>query len=507
VFQDIGHVENVLHYLLDENIIQTPSSPTSSPTSSQTSYTSFDSFILDPEARDQVRTSLHPEDQIDHAWLACNMCVDGIRKQELDSSSLSEIHQFGRVMAPHAKTCYDDWSSVLGMQMNDDNIAWQVLGNVCMTQGALEQAIGCFELALAQKGSMDAIERIQTSLSLVSLLNQSGEHQRSRDTLADIDIGDIDIALGFRVAMAKASAAAAQGELDRAEDQYNTLEHEQEEVLGPTDVNTVGTVQRLASTLEQLGKLDEAQALYRRVYLSYQNIFGPAHPMTLEALEDLAHISKECNAIDEAESLYHQSVDIKMRTLGTQHPSTADTLQKLAVIDDLRCRYDDAAAKYRRALDSMAPVLGRAHPLYTTTMENMALSSRWYGRSLYDSGHMGVMMSEGSPTHERTRLRSRGSSSSSDSKKSSKQTAAEREAQRQAAFETAERLYLDVLGIKTAARDLYTNEQVLATGSKLCEMYDNELYFAEHKVAKVEDVMKLLRERGKGGPTLAVGSV
>ncbi|KND91932.1 Nephrocystin-3 [Tolypocladium ophioglossoides CBS 100239] len=462
-YQDLDHLDDVLQYLLDQNFIQTPSSepsssaystPSSSP--STQSSTSFDTFVVDPVARNHVRQTLTSDEKVEHAWLACNVCVDGIREKESDSSTLHEIHGFGRIMAPHAKTCYDDWSGVLEGP-EDEDVAWHVLGNVCMTQGATDQAIGCFELSLRQNSNMDAIERIQTSLSLATLLQQAGQHKRSGEVLSEIDVASIDTAMGFRVALAKASAAAAQGELGYAEDQYESLEVEQEQALGPTDIATVGTVQALASTLEKLGKLEEAQALYRRVYISYQNIFGQSHPMTLEALESLASISKDAFAIDEAEALYQQSVDIKTRTLGADHPSTAHAIQNLAVIDDLRSRYPAARDKYQRALAIIAPSLGRAHPLYTTTMENLALSSRWHGHSLPPSP-------EPSPSSPRA-----------------------------SAFREAERLYLDVLQIKKSARELYDEDEVLATGSKLCEMYENEGFFAEGRPERVDSLKGLLR--------------
>lgn len=479
-FQDLSHVGDVLQHLLDENFIQalSPSeSPGSSQNSSSASSPSFGYFMLDTAARDHVRDSLTESEQIDNAWLACNVCVDGIRQKEVDSSRLPEIHDFGRIMAPHAKTCYDDWSSVLKGVPDDADVAWQVLGNTCMTQGALDQAIGCFELALKHKDNMGPIERIQTSLSLASLLQQANEVQRSQEVLANINIASIDSALGFRVAMAKASVAAAQGELDRAEDQYETLEQQQEEALGPTDLTTVGTVQKLAATLERLGKMEEAQALYRRVYISYQNLFGQSHPMTLEALEDLAHISKASNAIDEAEQLYTQSVDIKTRTLGPQHPSTAHAIQKLAVIDDMRCRYAEARVKYQRALDIMAPTLGRAHPAYTTTMENMALSARFQATSIAEDNDIRF-----EPLN------------ASDKDGDVSPTSDPRNAPVAAAFELAESLYRDILVIRIAARDLYSNEQVLATGSKLREMYENEDFFAASRTEKVLELLEMLRE-------------
>ncbi|RFU76310.1 tetratricopeptide-like helical [Trichoderma arundinaceum] len=517
-FQDASRLDDVLQYLFDQNFILTPSpesppqSATSSPSSpsasqdTNSSTTSFETFILDPAAREYVRATLKDGEQSETAWLACNICVDGIREKETTSSSLPEIHDFGRIMAPHAKTCYDDWSSIL--EHDDADVAWQVLGNVCMTQGALEQAIGCFELSLRQRSNMDATERIQTSLSLASLLQQAGQHERSAEVLTNIDLASIDKALGFRVALAKVSAAAARGDFDYAEDQYEILEHEQEEELGPTDATTVSTVQKLASTLEQLGKMEEAQALYRRVYISYQSMFGQSHPITVEALDELAHVSKESNAIDEAETLYKKSLEIKTRTLGAEHPSTAHAMQKLAVIDDIRCRYEDAKTKYQKALDIMAASLGKAHPLYTTTVENLALSCRLRAHALGDEDDMASIFSSEADTASRafrTRARRRLTMNSTTTvtresyARKSTEEAVLRDASRRRAFAEAEKLYLDALAIKKSAIKLYREEEVVETGSKLREMYENEPFFDDCRDEKVLALMGLLREMKRRG--------
>ena len=492
-FQNPDHLDQVLQSLWDQNIIQAPS-PSDSMSSSQSSgylsaSASFDYFLLDPAAKSHLRSGLTAEERVEHAWLACNICVNGIRKKETDSLRLSEIHDFGRVMAPHATTCYDDWSAVLRQDSDDGKVAWQVLGNVCMTQGATEQAIGCFELSLVENVDMDPMERIQTSLSLAWLLEHEGERGRSKEVLSGIDIPSLDKAVGFRVATARASVSVAEGELDRAEDQYETLEHEQEEALGPTDMATVSTVQKLASTLEQLGKLEEAQALYRRVYISYLNILGQSHPMTLDALEDLAHVCVDSDAIDKAEALYVQSVDIKTQTLGAQHPGTAQTIAKLAVIDDLRSRYGDARLKYQKALDIMAPSLGKAHPHYTATVENLALSTRWHAHALLTYAPPRPPASSSASSHAVRR--------SSLAAAATIPSARARGAEARAAFARAEELYLEVLAVKRAATELYSDEQLLDTGSKLREMYENEAVFDGVRAEKVAAMMPLLKRDEK----------
>jgi hypothetical protein len=100
-------------------------------------------------------------------------------------------------------------------------------------------------------------------------------HKRSHDILADINIDFIDTSHSH----CQGGGDGSPGGPNRAKEQYDTLKHEQEEALGPTDISTVATVHRLAQTLEQLGaehpgNKEKAQTLYRGVYILYQSIFG-----------------------------------------------------------------------------------------------------------------------------------------------------------------------------------------------------------------------------------------
>lgn len=471
------------------------STPTSSPSSQSSTSTSY--FVVDKEAREHVRESLSPEDELECAWLACTVCVDGIRQNDVQSATLREAHSFGKVMAPHAKACYENWSPILESQPDLNNVAWHILGNVCMMQGLVDQSIGCFELALRQESAMAPLDKIQTALSLSQLLERRGNYDESSAVLAAVDIESVDKALGFRVALAKASVAAARGELSDAEYQYETLEHEQEETLGPAHAETVGTVQMLASTLDRLGKAQEAQMLYRRAYLSYQATFGQEHPMTLSSLDDLANISKAVFAIDDAETLYQKSIDIKSHSLGPRHPRTALAIQNLASIDDLRGRYAAARAKYEKALDAMLPTLGRAHPHYTKTMMNLAHSLQCHGQVLDDEEEAAAVTLTRAQSQPKKKRAGRDGDAAALHVRT--RDAVMRDAARRRVFEDAEGLYVEVIGIQKAARDMYSDDDLLATGSRLCEMYETSRFFAADKGGKVEALRTLLREGRRRG--------
>lgn len=500
VFQEDPELLNeVLKYLLDQNLILVPANPINrfssapflpSSLSSSQGPTLLDYFVVDKEVRDHVRSTLTDDERSDYAWMACSFCIDGIRRKEVQSTSFQDMYEFGKVMGLHAIACFEDWSSVLDDMQDDCEIAWNVLGQVCMAQGALDQAIGCFELSLRQTpNKMDPSERIETTLSLSSLLNKAGRPDRSCEILTDVNIiPHLDQALQHRVVSARAATAASQGDLTQAADEYQTLKSEQDATLGPTHPYTVSTIQSLARTLEQRGKLEEAQVLYRRVYISYLHMYGPRDNMTLEALDDLANICKDIFAIDDAQGLFKQSATSLTRALGANHPETAYAIQSLAIVDDLRGRYVDAKSKYQHALEILAPTLGKAHPLYTMTMENMALSTRRHAQSLAKtpaSIQMNPSRTSSSPLLSRFQTQRQRAARDVSRIKQTEYTLLRTAASVQL-FEKAERLYLEILAIKKAARDLglYSDEDVASTSWKLEEMYESEDFFEEERLDK-----------------------
>ncbi|KAG5941167.1 hypothetical protein E4U59_001908 [Claviceps monticola] len=501
VFQeDSERLYEVLKYLLDQDFIQVPANPIDRSSSapflpsslpSSQGQTLWDYFVVDKAVRDHVRSTLTDDERSDYAWMGCSICIDGIRRKQAQSASFQDTYDCGKIMGPHAMACFDDWSSVLDAIQDDCEIAWSVLGQVCMTQGALDQAIGCFELSLRQDSSkMDPSERIETTLSLSTLLNKAGRSDRSCDILTDINIvPHLDRALQHRVASARAATAASQGDLALTADEYQALKSDQDATLGPTHPFTVRTIQNLATTLEQRGKLEEAQALYRRVYISYQHMYGPRDNMTLEALDDLANICKDTFAIDDAQGLFKQSATSLTRALGATHPETACAIQSLAIIDDLRGRYIDAKSKYQHALAILAPTLGTAHPLYTMAMENMALSTRRHAQSLAKTpASIPTNPSRRSSSLLLSRVQTQGPRASRDvSRIKDTEYGALRIAASEQLFEEAERLYLEILAVKKAALDLglYSDEDVASTSWKLEEMYESEDFFEEERLDKV----------------------
>jgi tetratricopeptide (TPR) repeat protein len=375
------------------------------------------------------------------AWSACNCCVQAIQKHDESDDLLPEIQSFGRLMLPHARACYE-LESLLD-EKSRSTIKWQTLGNLCMTQGASDTAIGCFTLALQYSVAMNNIERTQTTLSLASLYQEQNNLKECRKLLNKIDIIGVKTEapdLEFRVQLVTAAELAAEGDLEDAKEAYNKLEKDQETCVGPIDYNTVLAVHKLAITLKALGRLEESQALYRRAFTSYKMLLGQNDPITLEVAEELAQILQLRGAFSEAEAMYKLCIKVKTVTLGPDHPSTATSIARLATLLDLKCNFEEADQNYQEALRIMRISLGESHPLTVTTVEDRALSYRM--RSWYTEGDQ----------------------------------------QKGKALKESEDLYEKVIKLKKESSHRYSKEQIESSEAKLAEMRKGE------ELLKHEDV-------------------
>lgn len=69
----------------------------------------------------------------------------------------------------------------------------------------------------------------------------------------------------------------------------------------------------------------------------------------------------------------------------------------------------------------------------------------------------------------------------------------------QRAFRGAEKLYLDVVAIKNAARDMYSETSVLETVQKVVDMYETNTFFESERANKIAAVTTLFREGRRRG--------
>jgi tetratricopeptide (TPR) repeat protein len=311
-------------------------------------------FLLQEPARGWVNENVlnSAANKANNARLACSYCVGAIKRHD-KRAVLSESQSFARLMLPHANQCYKTLRHDLEKDSLDD-VEWQVLGNLCMAQGAYSTAIGCFNLAIA-KGpeSISSVQRTQAALALATIYLEQDQLEESRQALESIEIHglwELNPLLNFRVNFARAETSSFdENNLQEAVDKFDELERTQDKNFGPTDSRTLLVLHRLSSILTSQGKFERAEALYRRLLSSYRMTFGASEPSTLDVMEDLAEVLEHKGELDYAEELYEEAVNLKIATLGPDHPTTAASQARLATLYCRKYEFDKAETLYRNA--------------------------------------------------------------------------------------------------------------------------------------------------------------
>ena len=151
------------------------------------------------------------------------------------------------------------------------------------------------------------------------------------------------------------------------------------QVLGPNNLETLNSMNKLANTLADEGKFTEAQSLYRETLAVRRRILGPEHPDTLVVMNDLATTFDEQGHYADAEKLEKEIIGIQRRVLGPEHPKTLTVMSNLALVLKGEGHYEEAQKLNRDTLDSRRRILGTDHPDTLRSMANLANALQAHG--------------------------------------------------------------------------------------------------------------------------------
>ena len=143
-------------------------------------------------------------------------------------------------------------------------------------------------------------------------------------------------------------------------------------VLGPTDLNTLGLMNNLGSTLDYEGRYAEAEKLQRELFEIQRRVLGPEHRDTMGSMNNIAYTLEKEGRYAEAESVYRDALQIQRRVLGLEHPDTLLTMDNLNNTLAEQGRYTDAEKLCRQTLDIRARILGPEHRDTATSKYELA---------------------------------------------------------------------------------------------------------------------------------------
>ncbi len=153
-----------------------------------------------------------------------------------------------------------------------------------------------------------------------------------------------------------------------------------EQKLGPKHLDTLASVNNLASLYRVQGRYGEAEPLYQRALAGCEKALGPEHPDTLTSVNNLAGLYQAQGRYGEAEPLYQRALAAREKVLGPEHPDTLTSVGSIALLYKIQGRYGEAEPLYQRALAASEKVLGSEHPDTLTSLDGLAELYRAQGR-------------------------------------------------------------------------------------------------------------------------------
>jgi tetratricopeptide (TPR) repeat protein len=102
--------------------------------------------------------------------------------------------------------------------------------------------------------------------------------------------------------------------------------------------------------------------MHRQTLALKEKVLSKEHLDTLTSMNNLASVLDSQGKYEEAEAMHRQTLALKEKVLSKEHPSTLTSIYCLARLLAKQDLYDEATTLYQRACDGYSVVLGDNHP-------------------------------------------------------------------------------------------------------------------------------------------------
>ena len=150
--------------------------------------------------------------------------------------------------------------------------------------------------------------------------------------------------------------------------------------LGEEHLDTLSSMDILASTYLRQGRWTEAEMLQEKVIKTKRRVLGDEDPATLSSMNNLAATYWNQGRWTEAEALYNRVIEMMARVLGKEYPGTLTSMGNLATVLSSQGKYEQAYSMHRQVLGLRETVLGREHPETLTSMDHLTSVLTYQGK-------------------------------------------------------------------------------------------------------------------------------
>jgi tetratricopeptide (TPR) repeat protein len=157
-------------------------------------------------------------------------------------------------------------------------------------------------------------------------------------------------------------AYVALGQFNQAEEQMEWVVAWRRENLGDEQLDTLQSLNGLASVYAHRGRYAEAQRLFEETLTARRRQLGPNHPSTVMSMISLGHFYMEQGRYTAAEPVLNEALAVGRQQLGANDSVTLGSLLSLGQLYRYLGRDKDAEPLYQEALAGYRQQLGDDHP-------------------------------------------------------------------------------------------------------------------------------------------------
>ena len=143
--------------------------------------------------------------------------------------------------------------------------------------------------------------------------------------------------------------------------------------LGEENSETLTALNLKSAFMHETGHWDGLLTLRKNLLEQQRRTLGEEHPDTLDSMDNLAYSYYMTGRRNEAASLFEQTVAIRCPVLGDEHPATLVTMLMLAWSYSVLGYSQEAVTLQERVLVTSRRVLGEEHPQTLTNMIHLAV--------------------------------------------------------------------------------------------------------------------------------------
>jgi tetratricopeptide (TPR) repeat protein len=223
---------------------------------------------------------------------------------------------------------------------------------------------------------------VELCLSLVAEVFPTGEHNSL--ITCDLYLSHAQVLLSYEWLLVagnldRALLAYKVSWYEKSRGKYNFAEtlatqalEAREKVLGAEHLDTLTSVNNLASVLMVQGKFETAQELHYRALVGREKALGKEHLDTLTSIDNLAWVLERQDKLGVAEAMTRQALERREKALGKEHPDNLSSMDNLAWVLNRQNKHERAEEIAQQTLKGRSKVLGKEHPSTLTSTSTLA---------------------------------------------------------------------------------------------------------------------------------------